>query len=107
MQCSCRDQMPVIGGHARESRLMPHPFQPMVTPFSPLSEEEQDELDDFLLNDVDTDEGMTLDMMDGFLHGIAIGPTTIQPKQWLPKVWGTKEMMPPMDSIERLNHVLG
>jgi uncharacterized protein len=79
----------------------------MVTPFAPLSEDEFDELDHFLLHDVDTDDGMTLDMMDGFLHAIAIGPATIQPKQWLPKVWGTKEMMPPMESIEQLNHVLG
>jgi uncharacterized protein len=79
----------------------------MVTPFTPLSEEEFDELDHFLLHGVDTEEGMTLDMMDGFLHAIAVGPTTLQPKLWLPKIWGTKEMMPPMDSIEQLNHVLG
>lgn len=86
---------------------MPHPLQPPVTPLSPLSEEERDELDDFLLNYIEADEGMTLDMMDGFMHAIAIGPTTIQPKQWLPKIWGTREMMPPMDSIEHVNHVLG
>src|SRR4051812_34867589 len=79
----------------------------MATPLTPLSEEELHELDQFLLNDVDTEEGMTLDMMDGFLHAIAIGPTTLQPKLWLPKIWGTKELMPPMDSIEQLNHVLG
>ena len=79
----------------------------MVTPFTPLSEDEFNELDHFLLYDVDTEEGMTLDMMDGFLHAIAVGPTTLQPKLWLPKIWGTKEMMPPMESIEQLNHVLG
>jgi len=79
----------------------------MVTPFSPLSEDEFKELDDFLLYEVDTEEGMTLDMLDGFLHAIAIGPTTLQPQLWLPKIWGTKEMMPPMDSIEQLNQVLG
>ena len=79
----------------------------MPVPFSPLSEDEFDELDHFLLYEVDTEEGMTLDMADGFLHAIAIGPTTLHPKQWLPKIWGTLEMMPPMDSIEQLNHVLG
>ncbi|WP_293501642.1 UPF0149 family protein [Roseateles sp.] len=31
----------------------------------------------------------------------------MHPRQWLPKIWGTTEMMPPMDSIEHLNHVLG
>jgi uncharacterized protein len=79
----------------------------MSTPFSPLSEDEFDELDQFLLYDVDTEDVMTLDMVDGFLHAIAVGPTTVHPKHWLPKIWGTKEMMPPMDSIEQVNHILG
>ena len=39
----------------------------MISPFTPLSEEEFDELDNFLLNEVDTEEGMTIDMMDGAL----------------------------------------
>lgn len=79
----------------------------MTNPFAPLSEEEFEELDQFLLYDVDTEEVMMSDIMDGFLHAIAIGPTTLHPKQWLPKIWGTEEMMPPMDSIEELNHILG
>ncbi len=79
----------------------------MTNPFTPLSEEEFDELDQFLLYDVDTEEVMVADIMDGFMHAIAVGPTTLQPKQWLPKIWGTQEMMPPMDSIEHLNHILG
>lgn len=79
----------------------------MTAPFSPLSEDEFDELDHFLLYEVDTEEGMTLDMADGFLHAVAIGPKTLHPTQWMPKIWGTTEMMPPMDSIEQLNHVLG
>ena len=79
----------------------------MTTPFPPLSKDEFDELDHFLLYEVDTEEGMTMDMADGFLHAIAIGPTTLHPRQWLPKIWGTEEMMPPMDSIEQLNHMLG
>jgi len=79
----------------------------MVTPSTPLSDDELDELDNFLLHGVDTDGGMTLDMMDGFLHAIAVGPTTLRPQVWLPKIWGTKDMMPPMESIEQLNHVLG
>ncbi|MDM0101996.1 UPF0149 family protein [Variovorax sp. J22G73] len=79
----------------------------MTIPFSPLSEDEFTELEQFLLYDVDTEDVMALDMADGFLHAIAVGPTTIPPGQWLPKVWGTKEMMPPMDSIDQLNHMLG
>ena len=79
----------------------------MNTPFAPLCEDEFNELDHFLLYDVDTEDVMTLDMVDGFLHAIAVGPTTLHPKQWLPKIWGTKEMMPPMDSMDQLNHILG
>lgn len=72
-----------------------------------MSEEEFEELDHFLLYDVDTEEGMTISAVDGFMHALAVGPTTVHPKQWLPKIWGTKEMMPAMDSIEELNHMLG
>ncbi len=79
----------------------------MTTPLTPLSEDELNELEQFLLYGVDTDDVMTLEMADGFLHAIAIGPKTVQPGQWLPKIWGTKEVMPPMDSIEQLNHMLG
>ena len=82
-------------------------IQLMTDPFAPLSEEEFEELDHFLLYDVDTEEGMTINTVDGFMHAIAVGPTTVHPKQWLPKIWGTKEMMPAMGSIEELNHMLG
>ena len=57
------------------------------TMIGPLSEEELHELDQFLLY-LDAEESMTLDMLDGFLHAIAIGPETVMPSQWLPKVWG-------------------
>lgn len=78
----------------------------MIDPFALLSEEEFEEFDHFLLYDADTEEVMTLNLVDGFLHSIAIGPTTVHPKQWLPKIWGTKEMMLPMASIEELNRML-
>lgn len=75
---------------------------------APLSDEEFEELDQFLLFGVDNDEAMTLDTLDGYLHAIAIGPQTVMPKQWLPKVWGEDSaMMPPMDSIDQLNHIMG
>jgi uncharacterized protein len=79
-----------------------------TSPFDPLTEDERQELDDFLLYEVKSDEAMTLDCMDGYLHAIAIGPTSLQPKQWLPVIWGeTKNLMPPMATIEKLNHILG
>lgn len=82
--------------------------QGMQNMMAPLSDTELEELDQFLLYGVDNDEAMTLDTLDGYLHAIAIGPQTVMPKQWLPKVWGEDSaMMPPMDSIEQLNHIMG
>jgi uncharacterized protein len=75
---------------------------------APLSDEELEELDQFLLYGVDNDEAMTLDTLDGYFHAIAIGPQTIMPSQWLPKVWGEDSaMMPPMENIDQLNHIMG
>jgi uncharacterized protein len=101
---------------AAESELLKSLAQGKIQPtaqevqdmMAPLSDEEFEELDQFLLFGVDNDEAMTLDTLDGYLHAIAIGPQTIMPKQWLPKVWGEDSaMMPPMDSIDQLNHIMG
>jgi len=75
---------------------------------APLSEEELDELEDVLL-DLDAVDGMTLDMLDGFLHALAIGPETVMPSQWLPKVWGRDDggLLPPVDELDEANHLLG
>ncbi|MDC6168887.1 UPF0149 family protein [Paucibacter sp. XJ19-41] len=73
-----------------------------------LSDEELDELERFLL-DLDAEECMTLDRLDGFLHALAIGPETVMPNQWLPKVWGQADgaMLPPVDSMDQANQLLG
>lgn len=79
----------------------------MTTPFSALSDEELHELDNFLLFEVDCDESMTLDTLDGYLHAIAIGPTTLHPRQWMPGIWGEGDsIMPPVESMEKLNRIL-
>jgi uncharacterized protein len=54
----------------------------------PLSEKEFDELDRFLLSDRTPEDAMTLDTLHGYLTAIAIGPETIMPAEWLPRVWG-------------------
>ena len=58
---------------------------------APLSDDELDELEQFLLSESVSDETMLLDMLDGFLTAIVIGPTTILPSRWLPRVWGSQE----------------
>jgi uncharacterized protein len=84
-----------------------NPAQSMTTPFTPLIESELQELDQFLLLDVQSDESMTSDTLDGYLHAIAIGPTSLTPQQWMPGIWGEGDsMMPPVKSIELLNRIL-
>jgi uncharacterized protein len=74
----------------------------------PLNDDQLNELDRLLLM-LDADQGMTLDTLNGFLHAIAIGPETVMPSQWLPLVWRLEDgsMMPPMDSPQQVNHLLG
>lgn len=78
----------------------------MNSPFAPLSDTEFQALDHFLLHEVDAEEAMTIDILDGYLHAIAIAPVTVPPKHWLPNVWGTGSMMPPMESLDQLNRIL-
>jgi uncharacterized protein len=67
--------------------------------FTPLSDEEYERLDEFLLeridDDADTndqDEGvLDVSELDGFFTAIVSGPMTIMPSQWLPAVWGDFE----------------
>jgi uncharacterized protein len=75
---------------------------------TPLSEEELEELDIFLL-ELEAEESMTLDMLDGYLHALAIGPETVMPSQWLPRVWGQQAgaMLPPVADLDQANHLLG
>ncbi|MBN8284384.1 hypothetical protein [Zoogloea sp.] len=58
------------------------PRAPGASPYllAQLSDEELDVLEGFLL-DQDTEEGMTLDMLDGFLHALALGPETVLPRR--------------------------
>jgi uncharacterized protein len=65
-------------------------------PNRPLSDAEIDELDRFLLY-ADVEDSMTLDMLDGYLHALAVGPTRPTPQEWLPRIWSEdhKDMMPP------------
>jgi len=67
--------------------------------FTPLSDEEYDRLDEFLLKRVD-EEGDTTDKdegvldiseLDGLFTAIVSGPVTTMPSRWLPVVWGDFE----------------
>ncbi len=63
---------------------------------TPLTDEELDWLDEFLLDRVDDDadtdgkdEGiLNISELDGFLTAVVSGPMVVPPSRWLPGVWG-------------------
>lgn len=65
----------------------------------PLSDQELDQLGEFLLDRVDEDavedeqdEGiLNISTLDGFMTALVSGPETVLPSQWLPAVWGEFE----------------
>ena len=69
---------------------------------APLSEKEFEELDDFLTSDQTSDETLTIMGLDGYLTALAIGPTTVPPSYWLPRVWGPSEDDAPKFETTRL-----
>ncbi|WP_250478870.1 MULTISPECIES: UPF0149 family protein [unclassified Caballeronia] len=74
---------------------------------APLSDAELDELDEFLMSDVVSDEAMMLDMLDGYLTAIVVGPTTLQPSQWLPGIWGAAaDDAPQFETMEQAQRIL-
>jgi uncharacterized protein len=67
---------------------------------NPLTDDELDWLDDFLLYRIDedevepgvSDEGiLDISELDGYLTAIVSGPNTVMPSKWLPAVWGDFE----------------
>jgi len=79
----------LIGIHP-ESPVQPQIADPQQM-MTPLSEEEMDELDSFLMSDATSDKTMMLDCLDGFLTAIVSGPVMVKPSEWLPSVWGPTE----------------
>lgn len=55
----------------------------------PLSKEEMDELDNFLMSDITSDETMALDTLDGYLTAMVSGPVTLKLDEWLTWYMGT------------------
>ena len=57
----------------------------------PIGSVDLDALEEFLLSDRAPEDCMSLSDLDGFLTGIVVGPETIMPSEWLPKIWGGGE----------------
>lgn len=50
-----------------------------------------DQLNEYLSSDRSPPECMTMSDLDGFLTGLAVGPSVARPSEWLPIVWGGQE----------------
>jgi uncharacterized protein len=73
----------------------------------PLSGEEIEELDDFLMSEATSYETMAIDALDGYLTAIAIGPITLDFNQWFPGIWGPdQEDAPNFNSTVEAQHIV-
>ena len=83
-------------------------MKPRMNPDLPLSDEELDELSQFLSAEDMPEDGMDIAMLDGFLTGIVIGPNTLLPNQWLPAIWDATDDNPmSWKSAEQMQHIIG
>ncbi len=77
-------------------------------PDLPLSDAEIEQLDEFLLY-AGIEDSMTLDMLDGYLHALAVGPSQPAPRHWMPRVWGEDctDMQPPIADAAQARRMVG
>ncbi len=69
---------------------------------SPFTDDEFEELDAWLLR---RSTGTTdIVELEGFLTAIVVGPNTLSPNLWLPKVWGGK--VPKFKDLAEMNHFI-
>jgi len=75
----------------------------------PLSDEEIEELDQFLLNAERIEESMDISTLDGFLTAIVCGPSTIMPSEWIRWVWDMErgEDSPEFENQAQAQRILG
>jgi len=73
---------------------------------NPLSAEELDQLEAFLLSEATPEDCMDLEMLDGFLACIVSGPEAIPPSQWLPRVWSSEAAEPTFETPGQAQRIL-
>jgi uncharacterized protein len=73
-----------------------------------LSEDELNELDDFLADESIEETSMDVSTLEGFLTAIAIGPRAVMPSEWLPWVWDREngETQAKFESAEQANRIM-
>lgn len=84
-------------------RLQKHPVS-IVN--KPLSDDEIDTLDAFLMSDSTPEDSLAIDELHGFLTAIVCAPDPVIPSQWLPDVWRMEEG-PQFESTEQARDIVG
>jgi uncharacterized protein len=79
----------------------------MKNQINDINQEEIERLDDYLNILSTPDYEMSVDKLDGLLHAVAIGPTTLTPNQWLPCIWGGNVKFPEMLSQTKTIDMMG
>lgn len=79
----------------------------------PMTEAELDELSWFLGEHAQAREGMTLEVLDGFLSALVVGPALVMPSEYLPFIWPKgqwQDAEQAQDAFERIirfwNHIV-
>lgn len=72
-----------------------------------LTTDEQNWLEGFLSCPQAPDGTMSLEMLDGFLTALVIGPELLMPSEYLPWIWGEDDEEPDWDSQEQAEYVMG
>ncbi len=75
----------------------------------PLTDEELQELDHFLMDAEGLEESMDISTLDGFLTAIVCGPKTIMPSEWMRWVWDMEggEDAPDFEDQAQAQRILG
>ncbi len=75
----------------------------------PLTDDELEELDRFLLDAEGIDESMDISMLDGFFAAVLSAPRTILPSEWMRWVWDTEmgEDSPVFSGMDQAQRIMG
>ena len=81
----------------------------MLNPTQPLSDNELDELDKFMLSEDMPENAMDISMLDGFFAALVLHPQLIMPSKYLRWIWDAEkgEDEPAFPSMDGANRILG
>ncbi len=79
-----------------------------MNPIQALSDDEIDELDEYLVSDDVPENCMDISTLDGFFAALVVNPEFVLPSEYLPWIWDMEEGedTPAFASVEQANHIM-